>query len=91
MDAENDAWRGRIEAVTTGEQDRLAAFETETDGYTFLNAGLAFRPGGDQGRLTLRLNGRNLTDEEGRVHASFLKDELPLPGRNIRFTVATSF
>ena len=34
---------------------------------------------------------RNLTDEEGRVHASFLKDELPLPGRNVRFTVTTSF
>ncbi len=91
FDAENAHWRGRIEAVRTGEQHRLAAFETATEGYTFLNAGIAFRPEGEEGALTLRLDGRNLTDEEGRVHASFLKDELPLPGRNIRFSVATSF
>ena len=57
---------------------------------TFLNAGLSFRPYGND-RVVLRLDGRNLTDEEGRVHASFLKDEMPLPGRNIRFVVSTSF
>ena len=37
------------------------------------------------------VDGRNLTDELGRVHSSFLKEELPLPGRNIRFTLTTSF
>ncbi|MEQ1618688.1 MAG: TonB-dependent receptor [Terricaulis sp.] len=91
FDAESTHWRARIEAVRTGEQNRLAAFETLTEGYTFLNAGIAFRPKGEDGALTLRLDGRNLTDEEGRVHASFLKDELPLPGRNVRFSVAASF
>ncbi|HCK83842.1 MAG TPA: TonB-dependent receptor, partial [Hyphomonadaceae bacterium] len=91
VDAENAHWRGRLEAAHVGDQDRLAAFETPTQGYTFVNAGIAFRPDGEEGALTLRLDGRNLTDEEGRVHASFLKDELPLPGRNLRFSVASSF
>jgi iron complex outermembrane receptor protein len=91
LEAENAHWSGRIEVVDTAEQDRLAPFETETDGYTFLNAGLAFRPDGRTGAWTIRLDGRNLTDELGRVHSSFLKEELALPGRNVRLTVTTSF
>jgi iron complex outermembrane receptor protein len=91
FEAENPNWTARVEAVDTDEQDRLDTFETPTDGFTFLNAGLAYRPFGESDRLVLRLDGRNLTDEEGRVHASFLKDELPLPGRNVRFVVTTAF
>jgi iron complex outermembrane receptor protein len=91
LEAENDMWTARIEGVDTAKQSRLAAFETPTDGYAFLNASLAFRPGGEDGAWAIRLDGRNLTDEVGRVHSSFLKDELPLPGRNIRLTVTTSF
>jgi iron complex outermembrane receptor protein len=91
LEAENTNWSGRVEAVHTGEQDRLAAFETPTDDFTFLNASLAFRPGGEDGAWTVRLDGRNLTDELGRVHSSFLKDELPLPGRNVRLTLMAEF
>lgn len=91
LEAANAYWSARIEAVDTAEQDRLAAFETETDGYTFVNAGLSWRPQGESGAWTVRLDGRNLTDELGRVHSSFLKDDLPLPGRNFRLTVLTSF
>lgn len=88
LEAENEQWLARVEAVDTAKQDRLAAFETETDGYTFINAGLAWRP---TETWTIRLDGRNLTDELGRVHSSFLKDDLPLPGRNFRVTVQTRF
>ena len=88
VEAENEHWTARIEAVDTAKQDRLAPFETETDGYTFFNAGLAWRP---NETWTLRLDGRNLTDELGRVHSSFLKDDLPLPGRNFRVTLLASF
>jgi len=91
LEAENAAWTGRLETVSVDEQDRLAPFETATDGYTFLNASLAFRPGGEDSAWSIRLDGRNLTDELGRVHSSFLKDELPLPGRNVRLTVLTEF
>jgi iron complex outermembrane receptor protein len=91
LEAENPYWTGRLELVDTAEQNRVAQFETSTEGYTFINAGLAFRPSGDNGALTLRLDARNLSDEEGRVHASFLKNELPLPGRNFRLTLTTEF
>lgn len=88
---ENERWTGRLEAVDTAKQDRLDINETPTEGFTFVNASLAFRPFSEMRDVTVRLDGRNLTDELGRVHASFLKDELPLPGRNIRVTVTTSF
>lgn len=91
LEAENANWTARIEGVDVGEQDRLAAFETPTDGYTFLNASLAFRPQGLEGPWSIRLDGRNLTDEVGRVHSSFLKDDLPLPGRNVRLSLLASF
>ena len=88
LEAENERWTARIEAVDTARQNRLAPFETTTDGYTFINAGLAWRP---MEGWTVRLDGRNLTDELGRVHSSFLKDDLPLPGRNFRLTLQASF
>lgn len=90
VEAESDHWSARIEHAEVGAQRRTAAFETATDGYSLINAGLALRPFGDQ-RLIFRVDGRNLTDEEARAHTSFLKDELPLPGRNIRFTVLSRF
>jgi iron complex outermembrane receptor protein len=90
MEAENPHWSGRIEWSDIAEQDRTAAFETPTAGYSLLNASVAFRPFGDR-RLQFRLDGRNLTDEIARAHTSFLKEDLPLPGRNLRFTVLSSF
>jgi len=91
VEAENENWTARLEAVDTAEQDRTAAFEASTDGFTFVNASLAWRPQGEAGAWTVRLDGRNLTDELGRVHSSFLKDDLALPGRNVRLTVLTEF
>jgi glycogen operon protein len=53
---------------------------------------------GDRGRpvvgrtiLQLRVQGTNLTDEEGRNHVSFLKDVAPLPGRDVRGSVRLLF
>ncbi len=91
LTAENVKWTGRVEVQDAAKQKKVSDFETETDGYTFFNASVAFRPFGEEKDLTLRIDGRNLTDEEGRVAASFLKDELPLPGRDVRFTVSSSF
>ncbi len=83
----------RVEVRRVGEQDRLAEFELPTEGYTQLNAFLSWRPirDGELNGLTLFLDGRNLTDEEAREHASFLKDIAPLPGRNLRAGVRWSF
>lgn len=83
-------WTGRIEVRRVGDQDRVAALELPTDGYTMLNAGLTFRPLKDPG-FKVFVEGRNLTDVEAREHASFLKDIAPLPGRNLRVGVGYRF
>ena len=74
-----------------GEQDRVAnEFELPTDDYTLLNLSAAVRPFA-QKDVTLFAEARNLTNEEAREHASFLKDIAPLPGRNLRVGVAYRF
>jgi len=91
LEANSDALSFRVEAVDYAAQSRTAAFETPTEGSTLVNARAVWRPlAGDSG-VSIILDGRNLTDEESRVHASFLKDELPRPGRNIRLLLRASF
>jgi len=41
--------------------------------------------------VDLLLRGTNLTDAEGRNHVSFLKDLMPLPGRDVRLGVRVAF
>jgi iron complex outermembrane recepter protein len=86
---------GRIELVRAEDQDRPAFFETQTEGYSLLNARFAWTPLRDRGEalsgLTFAVDGRNLTDEEARLSTSFLKDELPLPGRDVRVSLSLTF
>ena len=80
-----------VEVRHVGEQDRVANdFELPTDSYTLLNLAASVRPFTDR-NVTVFAEARNLTDEEAREHASFLKDIAPLPGRNLRVGVAYRF
>ncbi|AQR61174.1 TonB-dependent receptor [Brevundimonas sp. LM2] len=79
-----------LEVRHVGEQDEVAEFERPTDGYTLVNLFGAWRPFADPA-VTLFAEGRNLTDEEAREHASFLKDIAPQPGRNLRVGVTYRF
>lgn len=81
---ESDAWRASLGAVRYARQDRVARNETETPGYTLVDANIAWHrdtPGGNAWEVFV--DGRNLLDKEARVHTSFLKDLAPLPGRSI--------
>lgn len=84
-------WSAGVDVRWVDEQDRVAAEETETDGYTLFGASLGYRFLFPQAAVDVILKGENLTDEEARVHTSFLKDLAPLPGRNVRLLVRTSF
>jgi len=81
--------RTEIEYVTA--QDNIAAFEFATDDFVFVNTYLTVRPFGTRKNLAFEVRGRNLNNAEGRVHASFLKETTPLPGRDIRFTIHAGF
>lgn len=79
-----------LEVRHVAEQDDVAEFELPTDSYTLVNLFGAWRPFSDPS-VTLFAEGRNLTDEEAREHASFLKDIAPQPGRNLRVGVSYRF
>jgi iron complex outermembrane receptor protein len=80
-----------VEWVNAAEAEDLAAFETPTEGYDLFNARLSFRPVADLDHLVVLLDGRNLTDEEARVHSSFVKDLAPRPGRSVRLALSSRF
>lgn len=83
---------GDIEYYHTFEQDKVAAYETPTDGYDMLNATIAYRIDmGDGADLELYARGSNLTNELAFVHSSFVKDQSPLRGRNVVFGLRTQF
>ena len=75
--------RANVNYVRASDQDDVADFELPTDGYDDLRARIAwrFRPG--DMTLDLYVAGRNLTDDEQRLHTSIVKDLAPQRGRTI--------
>ena len=68
-----------------------AAGVLPTDDYTTIDATVTWRPFGAQQDLNVRFQALNLTNAERRQHASFLKELVPLPGRNFRLSVNYGF
>lgn len=84
-------WRAGVEAQRYGRQSRVAEFEEPTEGFTLVGAHAAYHwDVGDVG-WELYFRARNLTDREARLHTSVLKDEAPLPGRDLQFGVRAFF
>jgi iron complex outermembrane receptor protein len=81
----------RAELQWTAAQDRVAAFETPTPDYTFVNLSLAWHPLEGSDNVTLLLQADNVFDVEARNHASFTKEFVPMAGRNVRLTARASF
>ncbi|BCO17719.1 outer membrane protein [Alteromonas sp. KC3] len=73
------------------DQQHVASYETVTDGYTLVNASVQYEFASQGIDWVLFARGENLTDEEARVHTSFLKDQAPLPGRNFTMGVRALF
>lgn len=80
-----------LEAERATAQNRVAAFETRTPGFTLVNAEAVWRPWGSEKMISLVLSANNLLDAVARRHASFLKDYAPLAGRDIRVSVRAEF
>jgi iron complex outermembrane receptor protein len=84
LDYRKNAWQANFNLTRVTRQDRVAVLETETSGYTLMNAEMGYHMKLTKSvHYTLFLQGRNLLDSDMRVHTSFLKDIAPLPGRAI--------
>ena len=82
---------GRIEVEHALKQTRTATLETDTPGYTLLNASVEWHPLTDRPDLTLGLSANNIFDVVARRHSSLLKDYAPLAGRDVRVTARFEF
>ena len=88
IEAENDIIKLRAEIDYAAAQKKVSAFDSPTDDYALINAFADYRA---SDRVTFSVSALNLFDSEARQHSSFLKDLLPLPGRNFRVSVRGTF
>lgn len=85
------SWSAGVDTTFVARQTRTAAGETETPAWALLGASVGY--GFTSGPIAwdVFLRGTNLTDQEARVHTSFLKEIAPLPGRSLTLGLRASF
>jgi iron complex outermembrane receptor protein len=89
-------WFARVGILHAFAQDDIAGNETPTAGYDLLKAELSYRQRlkdsqfGPQ-EVAVGITGNNLLNDDVRNHASFKKDEVLLPGRNVKFFASLKF
>lgn len=86
-----DRWNVDLEAQHYFDQTHYAANELKTDSFTMLNLGVMYELPKDIQNYRFYFRVKNITDEEGRLSTSFVKDQAPLPGRNFLAGVQALF
>lgn len=87
LEAESDRLKLRAEWEYVAEANDLGAFELPTDDYNLVNAFVTWKAPAGAENVALRFSVLNILDSEARQHTSFLKDLVPQPGRNFRFSI----
>ncbi len=82
---------GGVFVKYSGRQDQTALGETETGGFVSLDAHLGWRPLTSMPGLQLLLIGHNLTDSTQRNAVALNKDQILMPGRDLRLTLRADF
>ncbi|UMY20242.1 TonB-dependent receptor [Methylobacterium organophilum] len=91
-----DGWFARVFLLHAFAHTEIASLETTTPGFDDLRAEVSYTKPLDPAvygasEITLGLQGRNLLDDQIRNSASFKKDEILLPGRNLRLFLTARF
>lgn len=85
-------WRSGVKVLHAQEQDKLASFESfVTPSYTQVDANLSYTQRINSNDVTWFAIFKNLLNDDIRLATSVLRDEAPLPGRNLIVGVRTSF
>ncbi len=74
-----------------GRQTHIGPTDTPTAGFVNLNANLAVRPFPTNRNIEFSIIGHNLTNSVQRDAVSLNKDDVVLPGRDVRFSVRMDF
>lgn len=88
---ENERLSAHLDITRYQKQDRVAAQETQTSGYTLVDASISYDLPLFNQDMAIYLKGSNLTDTEARVHSSFIKDIAPRPGRSFALGIRGYF
>ena len=88
---DKDLCRIRLEVQQVFAQDKVAEFETTTDGYTMLNLYVSKDLAWFGQNVELFGRGTNLLSEKARNHVSYIKDVAPLPGASAMVGVRVRF
>ena len=81
-----------IKIMDVQKEDDIGFNESVTDGYTMVDFDIrrSIAIGSDE-ELVLSVFGRNLMDEKARNHTSYVKNEVPLAGRNFGIKLNFNF
>jgi len=86
-----DQYSTELSASHYFSQSDTADLESETDGYTMLDANFNYFIDSVGDDLVAFMKVNNITNEKARVHTSFLKDASPLPARGFTVGIRGSF
>ena len=88
---QGENWSGQFGLTHYAKQDKIAVDETVTAGYTLVDANVSYDFDLSAFDLTAYLKATNLTDKLGFVHSSFVKEDVPLPGRSLALGLTARF
>lgn len=88
MGAETENWGLRAELEYAGKKTDIAFGEVPSDDYVLVNAFVNYKI---NDAVKVQLSALNLGNQDARQHTSFLKEVVPLPGRNFKFSMAVEF
>ena len=91
LTVDNGRFFAGLDYLRSSEQDDVAPLELPTDAYEDLRLDLSYRLSAGAADVSLFLQGKNLTDDEQRHHASFIKDLAPRPGRTVEAGIRVEF
>ncbi|MGN6819959.1 MAG: TonB-dependent receptor [Sphingomonas sp.] len=76
-----------FQLMYVGRQDKFGLFDSATPSYVSLDSQVAWRPFKSMPGIQFSIVGKNLTNEVQRDAAALNRDQVVMPGRNIRFVV----
>lgn len=75
----------------SGSKNKTATNILPTDGYTSIDLSINWRPFAEDRDLNIRVQALNITNADRRQHTSYLKDLVPMPGRNFKLSLNYGF
>lgn len=87
----SDRFDASFLALAVSPQNRVGLGDTPTPGYTSVDAQIAWRPFGGSRRLQVLLVGHNLADQTVRNATALNKNDVVMPGRDLRLVVMSRF